>query len=294
MIELGFKILSVHFQMITTYCQTSMLMYLQTFNSRSKNAQTLQKITITENSNDEIEHKMKTILFQSIIVSTYLDYDDYDNPIKTYVDSLDLVNMLVNYTNIYDVKVKQNQAFLADNLIYNSGFDTLTFYNADDREYRVENLEFNHDLSLIVYINLDHKSDEYERTVYSFLDMFGFLGGLFDFMYFTGFLLINFLIKNMYFGDVLSRLYHVEADQKSKQAFHHFDRNFKDTFTSKNQSNDGFHKISCISQMHSEVEINKNEAYNDEINELVENFKKEIKNRRRYSYNISNVFSSCI
>ena len=146
MIELGFKILSVHFQMITTYCQTLTLMYLQTFNSRSKNAQTLQKITITENSNDEIEHKMKTILFQSIIVSTYFDYDDYDNPIKTYVDSLDLVNMLVNYTNIYDVKVKQNQAFLADNLIYNSGFDTLTFYNADDREYRVENLEFNHDL----------------------------------------------------------------------------------------------------------------------------------------------------
>ena len=183
---------------------------------------------------------------------------------------------------------------MVDNLLYNTNFETLKFYNADNKDYRLGNLELHDDTALKLYVLLDYKSDEYERIVYTFFDMFGFLGGLFDFVYFAGFLFINFLIKNMYFSDVLERLYHVEADDDNKKTFYNLERTFKDTITSKNQSNDGFNKISCSSQMHSEVEMNKNETYNDEINEFADKLKTEIKNRRRYSYNISNVFSSCI
>ena len=86
--------------MTTIYNLTLTRMYLLTFSSRSKSARTVQKTTIIVNSNEEIEGKMKTVLFQSLIVSTYFDYDDYENPVKTYVDSIDLINMLVEYANL--------------------------------------------------------------------------------------------------------------------------------------------------------------------------------------------------
>ena len=88
------------------------------------------------------------------------------------------MSILVNYTNILDVRVQQNQAYLADNLFYNPEFKKLTYYNAGKKEFRYENLVFNEDMIMRVYVNLDRELVSFERNVYSFLDMFGFLGGI--------------------------------------------------------------------------------------------------------------------
>ena len=77
-----------------------------------------------------------------------------------------------------------------------------------NKVYRTNNLEINRNSSFYAYVVLDKASLEYERVVYTFIDMFGFLGGLFDFMFFVGLILIQFLTENMYFNSILSRLYH--------------------------------------------------------------------------------------
>ena len=89
----------------------------------------------SENNNhwkpeDEIIQKMKDLYIQAAIISTYFDYDDYDTPVKTYLDDLDYSSLLVNYSNSIEVRVQTNTAYLYDNLFYNLSPEKITYYNA--------------------------------------------------------------------------------------------------------------------------------------------------------------------
>ena len=88
-----------------------------------------------------------------------------------------------------------------------------------NKVFRTSNLEVNRNSSFYAYVVLDQISHEYERVVYTFIDMFGFLGGLFDFMFFVGLISIQFLTENMYFNKTLSRLYHTR--DANEHILHH-------------------------------------------------------------------------
>ena len=152
---------------------------------------------------------MSKHVIRAAILSSYFDYNDYDNPIKTYLDDEDYIGLLPEYSKYLELRVKKNTANLYDNLFYNYNPKTLAYYSAGDRLIRTLplNLTLNH--HFVSYIVLDRKSEEHERVVYTFIDMFGFLGGLFDFMYFFGLISIQFFTENMYFNSVFSRLYQI-------------------------------------------------------------------------------------
>ena len=66
---------------------------------------------------------------------------------------------------------------------------------------------------LQVFITLDPQSDLYQRTVYSFLDMLGFIGGIFELLKTFGYLTVSYFIKRNYYSSILSKLYHIESDK---------------------------------------------------------------------------------
>ena len=66
-----------------------------------------------------------------------------------------------------------------------------------------------------VTVRLARESDHYERVVYSFFDMFGYLGGLFDFCYFIGYLLVWYSNDKYFKYKLLSSLYQVESNTMS-------------------------------------------------------------------------------
>ena len=74
---------------------------------------------------------MNNIYIQAAILSTYFDYDDYDTPVKTYLDDLDYSTLLANHSNSLEVKVQKNTAYLYDNLFYSLSPKKLTYYNAN-------------------------------------------------------------------------------------------------------------------------------------------------------------------
>ena len=45
-----------------------------------------------------IDNKMKNILLNVILVNTYFDFDDYDSPVKTYMDDRYTYDLLPGYT----------------------------------------------------------------------------------------------------------------------------------------------------------------------------------------------------
>ena len=72
---------------------------------------------------------MEKYWIQAAVLSTYFDYDDYDNPLKTYIDDQDIYSINDNFSTYVQLRVQQNKAYLADNLFFNSGFEERTYYN---------------------------------------------------------------------------------------------------------------------------------------------------------------------
>ena len=59
--------------------------------------------------------------------------------------------------------------------------------------------------------------DEHYRTVYSFLDMFGFVGGIFELFKAFGFIFANFFASRSLYSSIISQLYHIESEEYSNQ-----------------------------------------------------------------------------
>ena len=203
----------------------------------------------TENNNfwksdEEIDSALQNINFIAYIISTYFDFNDYENPIKTYVDDTDYFN--IRSTSLYydyEVKVQQNHAYMIDNPFFDFGYKKVSFYNADSRSM-ITNSIGNQREFLSLSIKMDNTSDEYERVVYSFLDMFGFLGGLFDFMYFIGYFWTQYFSNTLFFNNIFSKIYQVEVSQENDR---------KDVTITKMDA-----KSNLASQDYSSNEIDKN------------------------------------
>ena len=131
---------------------------------------------------------------------------------KTYIEDQDGVGLNTQFSILLNMQAQKNKAYLSDNLFFNYDYEEKTFYNVKKRQYRTLSTAAVEDDVLSIVVSLDKESEEYERVVYTFLDMFGFLGGLFDFMFFSGFILIQFFIENSFLNSAFSKLYQVQAD----------------------------------------------------------------------------------
>ena len=70
----------------------------------------------------------------------------------------------------------------------------ISFYNIERKRISYSTIGSNN-AYLQVYINLDPQVEQYQRIVYSFLDMIGFIGGIFELLKAFGYLLSSTLLK---------------------------------------------------------------------------------------------------
>ena len=107
---------------------------------------------------------------------------------------------------------QQNEALLSDNLIFPGSYESLKYYSISNSISRISNPIMMNKALCQGVVNLDRKHEQYERTVYSFFDMFGFLGGLFDTLAFSGYLLWNFFNHKTFSNSILTELYQVKRE----------------------------------------------------------------------------------
>ena len=110
-------------------------------------------------------------------------------------------------TRWFSAFIKQNEALTSDGLFYSEPFKSQKFYSISDTEYREIPGEATG--NALVYINLlmARESEQYERTAYSFIDMFGFLGGLYDSLLFIGFMFASLTQAKIFDFKLISKLY---------------------------------------------------------------------------------------
>ena len=153
---------------------------------------------------------MITHSIELAIISSYLDFEDYDNPVHYYLQDLNVFTMTPLLSQKVEYQVKQNKVTLNDNIWLGAqGWQTETqFYSSECKQVYLS--DFDQDKSFIrFFFILDPQINQYTRTVYSFLDMFGFIGGLYGMFKTFGFFIVNYLAIKQFYSSVILKLYHV-------------------------------------------------------------------------------------
>ena len=148
-------------------------------------------------------------------VSGYFDSNDYEEPIKTYLNQNDFFPLNSSSYQGYEIDIQENEALVSDNLFFSTGQKSLKYYAISDPIYKSYSNSQNPLLLTHISMSLDKESERYERVVYTFFDMFGYLGGLFDFLYFVGYIFVGYFNNRHYMHKLLSKLYQIEKSQDS-------------------------------------------------------------------------------
>lgn len=170
---------------------------------------------VTWQTASDIEDAIDDLNVDLSIVNSYFDFDDYNNPIHTYLDdrySFDTISGLAKTANIY---LRKNQVEVQDSFFtYAPGGDKSSFVNIKRYDTLISN-ENDDGTVLSIYFMKDYEYETYERSVYSFLDFAGNLGGINEVLEVIGGLLVGIVADKLFFYSILSRLYQV--DPLSKQ-----------------------------------------------------------------------------
>ena len=85
-----------------------------------------------------------------------------------------------------------------------------TYYSISDTKRQAYNKNVYPGTHGFITFKLDKVTEEYERIVYSILDMFGYIGGLYDFISLVGFFFVSGIQSKLLYNQILSKLYQVE------------------------------------------------------------------------------------
>ena len=92
-----------------------------------------------------------------------------------------------------------------------------------------------------MYITLDQQINQYSRTVYSFWDMLGYIGGIYGLLYSFGNFVFSFFMQKVLHFSLLSNLYHIETQTKTSDLENKFDednlKNICDKIENKKEMN---------------------------------------------------------
>ena len=96
-----------------------------------------------------------------------------------------------------------------------SPFKETKFYDIGSENTNTINQVVSGGAVFFLSIGNDPQTIQFERTVYSMLDLFGYLGGLYDFMLVVGFLFVSGFQEKIYQNLIASNMYQVRSTAKT-------------------------------------------------------------------------------
>ena len=167
-------------------------------------------------SDDAMNYVLNLEYLNVVTVSSYFDVDDYDTPIKTFLDDFNSMTFFnESLFSYFEMEIQQNQVSYTDDFIAANFYESQRYYSMKNSKFGALNKGYRQDMLGLIRIKLARESEFYERIVYSFFEMFGYLGGLFDFWYFIGFVLVQYFNEKYFKYQLLSSLYQIESDTMS-------------------------------------------------------------------------------
>ena len=137
------------------------------------------------------------------------DFDDYDNPIKEFIDTKFYYHLQSGVTKESDIYVRQNFAEQSDSIFQlQSSSSESNFISVEDSLQKARNAENNGTVFQIFFLK-DSKSITYQRSVLTFLDCCGLIGGVNEILHITGMLIVSFVSSKTFALSLLSSIFQV-------------------------------------------------------------------------------------
>ena len=143
-------------------------------------------------------------------MNSYLDFNDFDTPVKSYVDDRATSYSLKSFTKYTKVFAKLNKATLNDDYFKLRSASTKEFFSTEKIQNDIGSIDTK--VALQALILLDSSRGIYQRTVFSILDLTGTLGGIFGLL--TSFCgtVVTLISTQIMLASVFRRLYFMKQD----------------------------------------------------------------------------------
>ena len=240
-----------------------------------------------------INASLKKIIVSVAIMSYYLDFNDYNTPIKTKFDDHSTFQILQSFSKELKLYLKLSEAVLDDDYFRIKSSSKTQFFEIESRLEDVQELP--NDVVINFGIFLASTRDTYNRNVFSIFDLFGVVGGLFGLMSSIWSFIIGFIATQIMLSSVFKRLYFTNISNSEFEIFQHnkekqeklFDRENKEELKNNKNSaidskfEDDKSYADLLSKNIKGKKKIKREAHVDDENKL-EDIKRTLLSRRKY------------
>ena len=183
-----------------------------------------------------------------------------------------------------------------------SPFKETKFYDIGSENTNTINQVVSGGAVFFLSIGNDPQTIQFERTVYSMLDLFGYLGGLYDFMLVVGFLFVSGFQDKIYQNLIASNMYQVRSTAKTDKVsldlnqtcIEETKNNWQSNTTTLNTSSSSMRKsnrncmLSSINYRHDDISTVDNIDNFQTYKKLVD-FRAECNTRRMYTFKFHNI-----
>ena len=181
---------------------------------------------------EEIDNLLLNTEFSMGIVNRFFDFDDYDDPVKTYATDQNVYKTIPGFHKIINLYLRRSEYSINDALIQCNDPSEGGYYSIENDKVDIQ--AASNDTIMTLNIVQDTHIDQYSRTVYTFLDMTGQLGGLYEvFSILTSFL-IGGIVNKCFNISVIKDLYYFEPKNEDEK-FTDKNPNLKDISKSTNR-----------------------------------------------------------
>ena len=165
-------------------------------------------------------------MFSLTIINSYVDFDDYENVVKTFNDESFYYKLRKGITKEPEILVRKNYVTLNDEFFQMGQTEHKEFYSAENTKTDFD-LDPNEYLYARMSIRMEAREDTYERTVFSVFDYTGLIGGVFEIFEVVGGIFVGYFTKNWFMFCILSSLYQVQnkVDDQNHQSSSYSDHN---------------------------------------------------------------------
>ena len=241
-------------------------------------------VNSTDNNNgcrtsDEIYNALNQADVKLGIINTYVALNDYEDPIKYFIDDEYYWETVPNFRKKIDTEIQKNSGQFQDNLLQltaakeeeffqiNKGMESLVL-TGDDREF------------MTIYLRTDQEFKLYDRKVYSIGDLLGQIGGFFEVIYAIGAFLTLLFVERMITASIVSKIYQVDSDSNDKDK----ERRAKIDEFKLNRRKTGISSTSMVRHDSALCINDENDKSKADDQDDFKEAKKEIKSRHRFSY----------